>query len=50
MDGMHRIARALRDGAPTIRAVQFTDAIEPDVRDCRPGDLSYRDDEAGPAP
>lgn len=28
MDGMHRIARALLDGLPTIRAVQFV--VQPD--------------------
>ena len=41
MDGMHRVARALLDGATAIRAVQFASAIEPDYRDCRPEELPY---------
>jgi hypothetical protein len=41
MDGMHRVARALIDGAATIRAVRFTSVIEPDYRDCQPEDLPY---------
>jgi hypothetical protein len=41
MDGMHRVARALLDGAATIRAVQFESAIEPDYRDCQADDLPY---------
>jgi hypothetical protein len=41
MDGMHRVARALIDGAATIRAVRFTSVIEPDYRDCHPEDLPY---------
>jgi hypothetical protein len=42
MDGMHRVARALLDGATEIRAVQFTSVIEPDYRDCQPEELPYR--------
>ena len=41
MDGMHRIGRALLDGAKTIRAVRFDEAIEPDHRDCRAQYLPY---------
>jgi hypothetical protein len=41
MDGMHRIARALLEGEPTIRAVRFDVHPEPDLRDCLPGDLPY---------
>ena len=41
MDGMHRVARALLDGAVSIRAVQFASAMEPDFRDCRPEELPY---------
>ena len=39
MDGMHRIARALLEGWPTIRAVRFETQPKPDFRDCSPGDL-----------
>jgi len=41
MDGMHRIARALLEGRPTIRAVRFKTQPKPDFRDCAPGDLPY---------
>ena len=41
MDGMHRVARALLDGATTIRAVRFASFIEPDYRNCRPEELRY---------
>jgi hypothetical protein len=41
MDGMHRIGRALLDGAVTIRAKQFPVPIAPDHPNCRPQDLSY---------
>jgi hypothetical protein len=41
MDGMHRVARALLDGAATVRAVRFPSAIEPDYRNCRPDQLPY---------
>ena len=41
MDGMHRIARALLEGRPTIRAVKLEMHPEPDFRDCSPGDLPY---------
>ena len=41
MDGMHRVARAMLDGRPTIRAVRFVTDPEPDFRNCAPGDLPY---------
>ncbi|MGH8995948.1 MAG: hypothetical protein ACRDYB_07975 [Acidimicrobiales bacterium] len=41
MDGMHRVARAILDGRPTIEAVQFDVHPEPDHRNCLPGDLPY---------
>jgi hypothetical protein len=41
MDGMHRIARALLEGRPTVRAVRFRSHHEPDFRDCIPEDLPY---------
>lgn len=44
MDGMHRVARAILEGRETIDAVRFTDAIEPDHRNCRPDEFSYRRD------
>jgi hypothetical protein len=34
MDGIHRIARAILEGRPTIRAVRFDVHPEPDFRDC----------------
>jgi hypothetical protein len=41
MDGMHRVARVLLEGHPSIRAVQFAVHPEPDYRNCRPEDLPY---------
>jgi hypothetical protein len=41
MDGMHRIARAMLEGRPTISAVRFEVDPEPDHRNCRPDDLPY---------
>jgi len=41
MDGMHRVARAILEGRPAIRAVQFVTEPEPDYRDCSPEDLPY---------
>lgn len=43
MDGMHRVARAMLDGAPTIRAVRFAVLPDPDFRNVRPDDLPYDD-------
>jgi hypothetical protein len=41
MDGMHRVERALLEGAQTIRAVQFIEAIAPDYVNCLPEDLPH---------
>lgn len=41
MDGMHRIARALLEGHTAISAVRFTSPLEPDFRNCWPGELPY---------
>jgi hypothetical protein len=41
MDGMHRIARALLDDQPTIKAVRFEQPVDPDYRSCHPQDLPY---------
>ena len=41
MDGMYRIARALLDNQPTIRAVRFRELPDPDHRDCVPNQLDY---------
>jgi len=41
MDGMHRIALALLEGRPSIRAVRFEILPEPDYRNCQPEDLPY---------
>lgn len=41
MDGMHRVARALLDGRPTIDAVRFSETPPPDHRNVQPEDLYY---------
>jgi hypothetical protein len=41
MDGMHRVARAVLDGHPTIEAVRFASDPEPDFRNCTLEDLPY---------
>lgn len=41
MDGMHRVARALLEGRPTLAAVQFAAPIEPDYRSVAPDELPY---------
>lgn len=41
MDGMHRIARALLENQPMIRAVRFAELPEPDHRNCKPDELTY---------
>lgn len=41
MDGMHRVARAILDGHPTIKAVRFVTDPEPDYRNCSLDDLPY---------
>ena len=39
MDGMHRVARAIPGGHPTIKAVRFVIDPEPDYRNRSPEDL-----------
>lgn len=41
MDGMHRVAKALLEGTPTLLAVQFVVQPDPDFRNIQPGDLPY---------
>jgi hypothetical protein len=41
MDGMHRVAKALRMGRSHIEAVQFPVDPAPDYRDVQPTDLPY---------
>ena len=41
MDGMHRVAKALKLGHQTIRAVVFKEAPKPDYIDVQPDELSY---------
>jgi hypothetical protein len=41
MDGMHRVARAVLEGAPTIMAVQYEYQPEPDFVGCTPENLPY---------
>ena len=41
MDGMHRVAKALRDSRSSIDAVQFTEDPSPDYVGCQPDKLPY---------
>jgi hypothetical protein len=41
MDGMHRVAKAARQGRPEIEAVQFDEDPEPDHVGLGPNDLPY---------
>jgi hypothetical protein len=41
MDGMHRVAKALLEGLPTVLAVRFVIQPDPDFRNIQPGDLPY---------
>jgi hypothetical protein len=41
MDGMHRVAKALLDGQPTISVKRLTILPEPDYVDVQPDDLPY---------
>jgi len=41
MDGMHRIARAMLDNLPSIKAVRFTELPKPDYQGCNPSELPY---------
>jgi len=46
MDGMHRVAKALLLGHPSIEAVQLTQDPEPDYIGVTPEELSYEEDES----
>jgi hypothetical protein len=48
MDGMHRVAKALRTGSSHIEAVQFTVDPPPDYHDVQPADLPYDEKPANP--
>jgi hypothetical protein len=39
MDGMRRVAKAILEGRPTVKAVRFRKDPEPDFRDCKPDEL-----------
>ena len=41
MDGMHRIAKALLEGRPSIRALRLSEVPDPDYQGCRPVELPY---------
>ena len=41
MDGMHRVAKSLLQGIPTVRVVQFVEQPAPDHVGIAPEDLSY---------
>lgn len=41
MDGMHRVAKALLEDRPTIRALRLPEVPEPDYRSCQPDELPY---------
>jgi hypothetical protein len=41
MDGMHRVAKAARQGLKEIEAVQFTEDPEPDYVGLGPDELTY---------
>jgi len=43
MDGRHRLAKAAREGRPTIAAVQFEEDPPPDFIGLGPDDLPYSD-------
>jgi hypothetical protein len=46
MDGMHRVAKALREGRTHIEAVQFLLDPSPDYADVQPADLPYEEQAA----
>ncbi len=48
MDGMHRVAKALRAGMTDIEAVQFNTDPPPDHVGRGPGDLPYDDPRPSP--
>jgi hypothetical protein len=41
MDGMHRVAKAFLQGLPAIKAVQFTEHLDPDFIGVEEKDLPY---------
>ncbi len=41
MDGMHRVARALLEGRPSVEVVRLPVVPEPDYTDCHPDELPY---------
>lgn len=41
MDGMHRVCKALKNGATHIKAVQFNSYVEPDYVGKEPDELPY---------
>lgn len=41
MDGMHRVCKALNLGQTTIKAVRFSEAIDPDYVGKQPDELAY---------
>jgi hypothetical protein len=41
MDGMHRVAKALLEGLPTVLAVRFDVQPDADFKNIQPGDLPY---------
>jgi hypothetical protein len=43
MDGMHRVAKALLQGEPTIKATRLQMMPKPDFVDVDPADLPYED-------
>lgn len=43
MDGMHRVCRAVREGADRIPAVRFVNNPEPNFVGCNPNELPYDD-------
>ncbi len=50
MDGMHRVAKAILAGRPTIEAVRFAVDPEPDFIGVDPADLPYPEEGSGHAP
>jgi hypothetical protein len=50
MDGMHRVAKALRTGCSHVEAVQFTSDPPPDYRNVQPEDLPYAEKPADTPP
>jgi hypothetical protein len=47
MDGMHRVAKAMLQGCPTIEAVRFESDPDPDFVGIHPDDLPYGEASGG---